>query len=635
MKRIVLVEDSADCRVVGQALAGESDGLLVIHCNAGVDLGPLPGSWQLKSESDYYDRVDLQSLNTLPHRDLQGWLNLPEISVLFSEPPASLTSLFAYELGRAMGTAYKFADLLRAIIENETPDELVAVEWPASPASRLRFGAQDKFIGRLVPAVLESLNKEFSSLHLRILKPVLSAEELSNLRPRAGHLKRYPDFVLRAGLKKIQQALNALCRYRAGKRPRVMFKGAPRLVFGLMDRLKQDGQFNPVYYQPEIAPRLFFTLMRRGVEYKNLGVAAEPQTADWAARKKEFYAVAERQRLFSYRGVNLVPMLREKFDYLFDSLLAQMAAELRLAACFLEKEKPAAFIVDEENSVSSQCLLLAARNLSVATMEYQHGAIYHYQLQSRLAQRYLLWGDFFKDKLNRELQIPVEKIRVVGPVHLAPFCRKSEPARLDRQKSVLCKKLGISPDAGFILYATHSFNKGSRGGLHNVHMSRCEITDLLTCILKSISQTPEKHLVIKLHHEDHNVSFYREFMNSSGRGTRYSVVQSLSIYDLIRACDFLITPPSTTVLEAILMDKPVLLADFGAKRAVFPFGEWGAVSYARDAKEFARHYRELSLHPQEALKNQAAGREKILNDFVGMPQAISGEAFLSAMKELR
>lgn len=631
MKRVIFVEHPDDCSAAEEAFGGESEQPLLIDCNSGVELGALPPGWKIKSELDYYNQIDLKSLSHVPQKDLRQYFDAPEIAEFFSMPPYSLTGLFVYEFGRALATAYKFTDLLRVIFQRETCDEFVAIESPVRRATRLRFDADDKFLGLLAPAVMESLKDSQPTLRLSILKTSPKTVQISK-KNKGERFRPFLSQVLRSSFQIFQRIINFSFQITSRKRARIFFKGAPRLMFELMKKLKQDGKYSPVYYQPEFAPRLFFKLLAGGFEYKNLS-RMETQDNIWMRKKNEFYAALERRGFFYYRGVNLLPVLRGKFDFLFETLLPKMAAELRTAERFLRHEKPAALIVDEENSVSSQCLLLASEKLSIPTFEYQHGAIYHYDLQNGLAKRYLLWGEFFKEKMNRELHMPRERMSVVGPLHLASLVSAVPEEETARKRGRLLKKISASAASGFILYATHSFNKGSRGGLHRVHMTYREVTALLTCLLESVSQTPEKHLVIKLHHEDKNVSFYRNFIESFGKGIRYSVIQNLPIHELIRCCDFIIAPPSTTVLEAILLGKPVLLTDFEEKRAVFPFAEWGAVSYARNPDEFARLYQELINSPQEIVAGQTAGRERILRDFADMQNALSGNAFLTAIGE--
>lgn len=623
MKKIFFIENQNDFETVRAFIKTDTPGdskKIVINCNSGFKLNVQnDATFEYREEGDYDGKIDKKELNFTPQNDLRKWFNDIELKKIFKISSYDLSSIFLYELTRGLTTSYKFADLLCAVIRNEVPDEVFTVP-EKKPTHNIRFTKNDKLIPALIDPVLESMKAEFPQIQSVKISSFITEEP----KPLAFSLKSMFSSSVRFILEKIQIFINFKLN-KTGNSRLILFKGAPRLIFPLMDKLKGNN-FKIAYFQYRIAPRLLKSLFNKKAQFWTLPKENSARFKPfWIEKKHIFDAVIENRKMFFYHDVNLRPLLADKFDFLFMELLPKLQDELGRVENLLKMKKPAAIILDEENSNSSMCLILTAQALGIPTLEYQHGAIYHYHLQNKAVDRYLLWGEFFNKKLQRELSVAAEKITVVGPIHLTSVVHSTSHApRWQKAR----------PDDRLILYTTHSFNKGSRGGLHNVHMTRNEAETILNAICKEMIQTPQTYLIVKLHPEDKNMAFYTEFLRSFSPSIRFTVVRDLSVYDLIHSADFLISPPSTTVLEAIILNKPVLLVDFEKKRSIFPFAEWQAVLSASNDEEFHFYFQELVKKPFEILKNQKEGRDKILQDYISWDEAKSASSFVNLMKDL-
>ena len=127
-------------------------------------------------------------------------------------------------------------------------------------------------------------------------------------------------------------------------------------------------------------------------------------------------------------------------------------------------------------------------------------------------------------------------------------------------------KLGIPGDKGIIVLATQHL----AGGLRTEEKLR----DFVEIVVRAASQFPNHVLVVKPHPQE-DEEFYRRILMEMGE-TKVVVRQKVDIYQLLHACDLLITGHSTVALEAMLLGKPVLTINLTGKPDLMPYASSGA-----------------------------------------------------------
>jgi len=215
-----------------------------------------------------------------------------------------------------------------------------------------------------------------------------------------------------------------------------------------------------------------------------------------------------------------------------------------------------------------------------------------------------------------EAGLDEDGLEIVGAVHLeACFLKRSlkKAGRVNHTR--LRNRLGIPEEDRIVLFTPHSFRKGSRGGLIGGHLTRLEAEEMLQAVLQSLEYVNDVALIIKLHHGDQNISFYQKAVETVGMSRKTAIRQHESIYELIEVSDILVSPVSTAILEAMLLHLPVLLIDFGKKRQVFPYAEWGAVQAAFRYEDFDRLLKNMLRDLHQSFTLAAEGRRLILEEF--------------------
>lgn len=97
----------------------------------------------------------------------------------------------------------------------------------------------------------------------------------------------------------------------------------------------------------------------------------------------------------------------------------------------------------------------------------------------------------------------------------------------------------------------------------------------ITAIINSIACIERYNLVIKLHPRD-NREAYEKIIHNHNLENKCIIYQNEKLNNLLRNCDILLTHICTTALEAMILNKPVIIVDFKYPTKGIPFVDFGA-----------------------------------------------------------
>lgn len=154
---------------------------------------------------------------------------------------------------------------------------------------------------------------------------------------------------------------------------------------------------------------------------------------------------------------------------------------------------------------------------------------------------------------------PADKIFVTGQ----PRFDLIEQSKTDRRKIIA--DLGIPKDKGIVVLATQPL-----GTL----WTEKDREEFVSNVVNAMHEFSEKQLVIKIHPGE-NPEEYQKILTGVA-GSKAIVCQSIDLYGLLRACDVLMTVHSTVALEAMIMDKPVIIINLSRRPDAMPYAQSGA-----------------------------------------------------------
>jgi len=232
--------------------------------------------------------------------------------------------------------------------------------------------------------------------------------------------------------------------------------------------------------------------------------------------------------------------------------------------------------------------IAAAKKLGIPTIGVQHGAIFPMHLtytlpagqveNSPVCDYFAAYGDYAKDVLSICGSYPTDRVWVVGGPRFDHLVN-NPPDRIRART-----KLSIDQEKKLILLATQSFPW---------------FQQVFETILESTHSRDDTVLCVKLHPimDEIQLRYYYQLVKDTG-------AKNVSFYrdkldDLIAACDVLISGPSTTVLEAILMNRKTICVNFSDEPDLYPYSQEGPSLPAKSKQELTEALEKIFEMNQE------------------------------------
>ena len=196
---------------------------------------------------------------------------------------------------------------------------------------------------------------------------------------------------------------------------------------------------------------------------------------------------------------------------------------------------------------------------------------------------------------------PPERVFVVGQPRLDSIFRK------DFDKDKFLSTLDISRYKNIVLLATQPLLS---------FWSWKDHKEFIAAIVTAIDNFPDEELVIKLHPEE-SLEDYQEILKELDRES-IRLYKDIDIYDLINACNLLMTTHSTTALEAMILDKPVLCIDFTGRCPISIYtDDEAAIGIHRQADLTSAI--DKALHDPQTGQELEQGRKRFLSKNIYKP----------------
>ncbi len=280
----------------------------------------------------------------------------------------------------------------------------------------------------------------------------------------------------------------------------------------------------------------------------------------WSAlvRYRRLERSAVFRRSFEFAGADvsrlMVPLVRGSIAGMakWAQTVGSMTASLR------QMGNVKAVLVQEEFYPRGMQTIAAARQLGIPTVGVQHGANSPAHLVytvpagcvegSPVPDYFCAYGEYGKEVLCRHGSYPSERIWVVGSPRFDHVVRKPGRGRDAREL------LGLPTEKFVAMVATEGY-RWSEAPCRALFEAVRGLDDVLVCI--------------KMHPKDNAAEKYKALARRCGaNNVRYYADR---FDDLLAACDVLIAPCSTTILEAMLLGKATICTNFSNEPDRYPY----------------------------------------------------------------
>jgi len=258
--------------------------------------------------------------------------------------------------------------------------------------------------------------------------------------------------------------------------------------------------------------------------------------------------------------------LEQLLDLAFLQLFDQQVEQLEYAQRILDETRPSLVVVGNDRWWVGQSFVQRARVMGIPSLCVQDG------LAADNAHWWWITTDHWAacgDAIPRQMQahgVPAERFHVTGQPRYDALCA----LRRNADATALRTKYDLPQGARCVLLATQP------------HQSPAFVQRIADAVLA----TPDVELLLRQHpaeEEQKYVAMAREL------GERCHLLGSSgNIFELIAASDALVTEFSTVALEAVILGKPVVTANFGDVPTIVSFAELGIAVPARDERELTR-----------------------------------------------
>ncbi len=322
----------------------------------------------------------------------------------------------------------------------------------------------------------------------------------------------------------------------------------------------------------------------------------------------------------TFHGVEVGPALAEVLVEGAGAALRECAAMRAEADRMLEAEQPDAVMASYETGPYARSLLIEAARRRIPTVGLQHGMILdnHYDYMHvgvgpdpqrdpfTIPRRTCVWGPFWKRVLTEAGHYPEECVQVTGNwrhAHRPPLTDRAQAGR---------RALAVEDGRPLVLVCT-----AAQG------------TEALVSALGPLRDAiGAAELRIRPHPSENLDAIAAAYGRTGGNPAHVSREGELG--DVLAASNLVVSQLSTVISEAVLADRPVIVADFDRQEGWSAYKDSDATLVAASEEELVAASASIDSDP-ELRERLRAGRTHLVDDFFDGRDGHAAERVVEAL----
>lgn len=332
------------------------------------------------------------------------------------------------------------------------------------------------------------------------------------------------------------------------------------------------------------------------------------------------------EEIFFYNGISIWPLFKGKIHEIIFSDFKKLINTIILIHRILNKKKYKIIILSNDVTQRSMILAIIASKIGVPTLVIQHGLTgYPVAFFPSFSQKFATWGKISKEWLISH-GMKNDKIIITGCPRFDVYSNLNQNEQLKKLiKNSIFKKFRIQEEKKLFVFAS------VYGDLHKrfptIAFNFLEIEKTYYILLNIAKNLPKSHLIIKLHPTDTTGgSIPLEIMKNLGI-KNVSIIQKNNIIDLIVACDCFITAESTTGVEAMILEKPIIFLNFRETKNTAPYLKYYPNYHASNYEEIFNKIQKIFDEPIKSINYK-----KFLKDYIYKKDGLSTKRVMDLIK---
>lgn len=316
------------------------------------------------------------------------------------------------------------------------------------------------------------------------------------------------------------------------------------------------------------------------------------------------------RELWKYDGVNIWISLELGFTYYFLYKFIEIVRYGEMVTEIIRLEKPDIVVTIDDRSPFGKTVNVISKSLGVPTLIVQHGMVNDHPIHGPIcSDKIAVFGQACKDSLVKR-ETNQDDVVVTGQPRLDVLINK----KFDR--NWICDKLNIDKKKGLIFFAS-------------TDLSEDEKEMIIRGLCNGMKEFPDKQLIIKPHPSDNS----ERFMDLLGKLNSGAIVVTKDLYELLSACDILLTTWSTVGLEAMILDKPIIIINLMNRPDQISYVESGAAIEVKRMDGIAQAIK-MVLYDPKTIERLKINREKYIRYHVNNSDGKASERVAQLIQKM-
>lgn len=276
------------------------------------------------------------------------------------------------------------------------------------------------------------------------------------------------------------------------------------------------------------------------------------------------------QKSWTLDGIDLWPVIAPQFRCYFTRRLEGHLMDYASVKALLAHERPDAVMYPCEGGDLAYVFYALCKREGIPCVGVQHGTMSYSPLTAHHPDemcadkpsclprptKLLLYGSYYRDFLVMNGSYPPKELEVIGNLRFDHFVNARKLAKKD-----MAAKYGLEANKPVVMYLTQ------------ILPSPQESEQITREVFRAVKELGLP-LIVKQHPGEPSDALYHALAKEYG--LQPLITKTASTLELLTASDVLIGAESTLDYEAMMLDKPVIVVNFGGRPDTLPFVTEGA-----------------------------------------------------------
>jgi hypothetical protein len=297
--------------------------------------------------------------------------------------------------------------------------------------------------------------------------------------------------------------------------------------------------------------------------------------------------------LFKFKKENLYNSVIPAWEDIFGFKIFYVMLYFNLLKNAIKIENPELIVITCEYSALGRAATIIGKKEKIPTLATMHGIFYtesldYFHAKGEISEEDVVqhcviptvtavYGRYYYRILTETCNYPRRSVIVTGQPR---YDILSTPNKVFNKKEIY-KKLKLDPNKKMIAWLT---------GSHDIPRDENERT--FRAVYRGMKRLSDKYqLVIKVHHNEYDTSMHREIAKEEG--VNPVIIKNINTFDVLYACDAMVTKDSTATIEAVVLDKPVVVLNLSEKKDLVPYVRDGIAFGVYNEEDFCPVMKEM------------------------------------------